>query len=77
MAEAKFKRFSVLVESLSPMLMNPATEEVLAQLPGAGTGHKAGKPSKERTREEIAAATTANFFRLFKKVPRDLAGPLA
>ena len=27
------------------------------------------------TEEQIAVATTENFFRLFKKVPRDLAGP--
>ncbi len=27
------------------------------------------------TQEQIAAATTENFFRLFTKVPRDLAGP--
>lgn len=59
MAEAngnKSKRISVLVQSISPMLMNPATEEVLAQLPGAGTGYKVGKPSKDRTRDEIAAS---------------------
>lgn len=50
----KTKTISVLVRGISPMLMNPATEEVLAQLPGAGAGYKQGKSMKDRTREEIA-----------------------
>lgn len=50
----KAKLISVLVRGISPMLMNPATEEVLAQLPGAGAGYKQGKSMKDRTREEIA-----------------------
>jgi hypothetical protein len=50
----KTKRIEVLIESISPMLMNPATEEVLSQLPGAGAGYKKGKEMKDRTREEIA-----------------------
>lgn len=52
----KAKLISVLVRGISPMLMNPATEEVLAQLPGAGAGYKKGKDVKDRTREEIAEA---------------------
>ena len=52
----RMKLVSVLVRGISPMLMNPATEEVLAQLPGAGAGYKKGKDMKDRTREEIAEA---------------------
>ncbi len=55
-ANSQFKRISVLVEGISPMLMNPMTEEVLSQLPGAGAGYKQGKAMKDRTREEIAEA---------------------
>lgn len=47
-------RVRVLIRGISPILMNPATEEVLSQLPGSGVSGGAKNPNKERTREEIA-----------------------
>lgn len=55
-SQSTTKRVTALIQGISPLLMNPATEEVLAQLPGAGAGYKKGKEMKDRTREEIAEA---------------------
>ncbi|MEZ4104565.1 MAG: hypothetical protein R3B60_04770 [Candidatus Paceibacterota bacterium] len=53
-SQQKNVKVKILIRGIYPILMNPATEELLNQLPGAGISAGAKKPNKDRTREEIA-----------------------